>query len=224
MSSAFSFVLFSRTERKAINHILIYKESIYIRSLTQNHSSEGGSTTKLFAHAKDLSPVVVRYEKGIGEEKVSERLFSDEKERSKNKTHHAPIIQNAVKTPTPPHWTNCLTLATVGTTSTFDAAQCCLGMKDLSTSLMCVKCFVSFYSAALLLRKRKTFSSKFRVLCFCTKTLNSFKAVLRFRISTRCSSKKRASSVANTHARARTTGRSKKRIRSSGGVKRITQK
>jgi len=66
-----------------------------------------------------------------------------EREREKkiakrNVNENAPIIQNAVKTPTPPHCANCFTFATVGTMSTFDAAQCWRGMKDLSTSLMCV--------------------------------------------------------------------------------------
>jgi hypothetical protein len=114
--------------------------------------SLGGSTTKLFAHAKDLSPVVraSKNESFSRKEKTrSVRCFRTddasgkrEREREKkiakrNVNENAPIIQNAVKTPTPPHCANCFTFATVGTMSTFDAAQCWRGMKDLSTSLMC---------------------------------------------------------------------------------------
>ena len=79
-----------------------------------------------------------------------------EREREKkiakrNVNENAPIIQNAVKTPTPPHCANCFTFATVGTMSTFDAAQCWRGMKDLSTSLMCIVCVsYSCYSAAFM--------------------------------------------------------------------------
>ena len=88
-------------------------------------------------------------------------MFSDdasgkrERERQReiakrNVNENAPIIQNAVKTPTPPHCANCFTFATVGTISTFDAAQCWRGMKDLSTSLMCVCAYLIRYSAAFL--------------------------------------------------------------------------
>lgn len=158
-----------------------------------------------------------------GSEKKRSATVSDEKERSKSKTH-APIIQNAVKTPTPPHCAKDFTVATVGTISTFDAAQCCLGMKDLSTSLMCVKCFVSFYSAALLLRKSgKHFPQNLGFCTFCTKTLNSFKAVLRFEYPL-VLLQRSAPAPSQTHTRARALLPFEKRIRSRSCVNRITQK
>jgi len=125
--------------------------------------SLGGSTKKLFAHAKDLSPVVraSKSESFSRKETRSVRCFRTtqaERERTRereiakrNVNENAPIIQNAVKTPTPPHCANCCTFATVGTMSTFDAAQCWRGMKDLSTSLMCIVCVsYSCYSAAFM--------------------------------------------------------------------------
>jgi len=124
----------------------MYKESIRLAVRLQNSSPTRKTYRLLFARRRAK---VFQKRDEVGE------MFSDdasgkrererEREREKkiakrNVNENAPIIQNAVKTPTPPHCANCFTFATVGTMSTFDAAQCWRGMKDLSTSLMCFSC------------------------------------------------------------------------------------
>ena len=52
---------------------------------------------------------------------------------------HVPIIQNAVKTPTPPHCASFIADAVVGTISTFAEDQCARGMNVFNISLICVK-------------------------------------------------------------------------------------
>ena len=51
---------------------------------------------------------------------------------------HVPIIQNAVKTPTPPHCASFIADAVVGTISTFAEDQCARGMNVFNISLICV--------------------------------------------------------------------------------------
>ena len=51
---------------------------------------------------------------------------------------HVPIIQNAVKTPTPPHCASFIADAVVGTISTFVEDQCARGMNVFNISLICV--------------------------------------------------------------------------------------
>ena len=70
--------------------------------------------------------------------------------RTKERTHFArnntysnnddrvPIIQNAVKTPTPPHCASFIADAVVGTISTFAEDQCARGMNVFNISLICV--------------------------------------------------------------------------------------
>ena len=55
-----------------------------------------------------------------------------------NKNTLLPIIQNAPKTPTPPHRASCAPWATVGTRFTFVAAQCVRGTNVFNTSLIVV--------------------------------------------------------------------------------------
>ena len=83
---------------------------------------------------------------------VRERTKHRERERSnppnKSRTHlarnmysnddHVPIIQNAVKTPTPPHCASFIADAVVGTISTFVEDQCARGMNVFNISLICV--------------------------------------------------------------------------------------
>ena len=69
--------------------------------------------------------------------------------RTKERTHFArnntysnnddrvPIIQNAVKTPTPPHCASFIADAVVGTISTFVEDQCARGMNVFTISLIC---------------------------------------------------------------------------------------
>jgi len=82
---------------------------------------------------------------------VRERTKHRERERSnppnKSRTHlarnmysnddHVPIIQNAVKTPTPPHCASFIADAVVGTISTFVEDQCARGMNVFNISLIC---------------------------------------------------------------------------------------
>ena len=67
--------------------------------------------------------------------------------RTKERTHFArntysnnddrvPIIQNAVKTPTPPHCASFIADAVVGTISTFVEDQCARGMNVFNISLI----------------------------------------------------------------------------------------
>tara|TARA_B100000519_G_scaffold190597_1_gene190222 strand:+ start:1215 stop:1568 length:354 start_codon:yes stop_codon:yes gene_type:complete len=56
-----------------------------------------------------------------------------------------PIIQNAPKTPTPPHRASCAPWATVGTRFTFVAAQCVRGTNVFNTSLIVVVVVVVVY-------------------------------------------------------------------------------
>ena len=51
---------------------------------------------------------------------------------------HVPIIQNAVKTPTPPHCASFIADAVVGTISTFAEDQCARGMNVFNISLIFV--------------------------------------------------------------------------------------
>ena len=53
-------------------------------------------------------------------------------------TIYVPIIQNAVKTPTPPHCASFIADAVVGTISTFVEDQCARGMNVFNISLICV--------------------------------------------------------------------------------------
>ena len=83
---------------------------------------------------------------------MRERTKHRERERSnppnKSRTHlarnmysnddHVPIIQNAVKTPTPPHCASFIADAVVGTISTFVEDQCARGMNVFNISLICV--------------------------------------------------------------------------------------
>ena len=71
-------------------------------------------------------------------------MDDDEDEITRDKTTQipniikfVPIIQNAPKTPTPPHRASCALVATVGTRLTFVAAQCVRGTKNVfNTSLI----------------------------------------------------------------------------------------
>lgn len=128
----------------------MYKESIRSAVRLQNSSPTRKTYRLLFARRRAK---VFQKRDEVGEMFSDDASGKRERERQReiakrNVNENAPIIQNAVKTPTPPHCANCFTFATVGTISTFDAAQCWRGMKDLSTSLMCVCAYLIRYSAA----------------------------------------------------------------------------
>ena len=205
------FSLIHREREKLSSHILIQR-IYHIRS----HECKK-ITPRRAVRPRNSSPTRKTYRLSSfdmrkGSEKKRSATVSDEKERSKSKTH-APIIQNAVKTPTPPHCAKDFTVATVGTISTFDAAQCWRGMKDLSTSLML--CLYRFILGKV---SPKHFPPKFefRVFSLLYQTLNKRNcANIRFKEA-------RQAPFADTHARAHCTA-VRKRIRSRSSVKRITQ-
>ena len=74
------------------------------------------------------------------EEEDEEFEEEEEEEEITQNTNPAllPIIQNAPKTPTPPHRASCAPWATVGTRFTFVAAQCVRGTNVFNTSLIVV--------------------------------------------------------------------------------------